>query len=214
MAVKSVMAYRGGFRRDLSRPTAAEVTAAARRWRAEIAAHDPAPLRLVDSRLIAFGLHAALDLGLPLQLHVGLGDRDLDLDAVNPLLLLDFLRSPAVRSPVMLLHCYPYEREAGYLAQAFDQVHLDVGLALNHTGARSRSVLARALELAPFAKLHYSSDAYGPAELHYLGARLWRTAVVELLGGWVAADTWSAADARRVARLIGRDNTRRVYRLD
>ncbi len=116
--------------------------------------------------------------------------------------------------PVMLLHCYPYHRNAGYLAQIFPNVYLDVGLAVNHTGARARAVVAESLELAPFAKVLFSSDAFGPAELHYLGARLWRTAIAEVLGGWVGEGEWSLADAGRVARMVGVDNARRVYRLD
>ena len=64
----------------------------------------------------------------------------------------------------MLLHCYPYEREAGYLAQAFNNVYLDGGLSINHLGARSPAFIARLLELAPFRKIVYSSDGFGPAE--------------------------------------------------
>ena len=71
---------------------------------------------------------------------------------------------------MLLLHCYPYHRQAGYLAQVFPHVYFDVGLAVNHTGLSSPAVVAESLELAPFAKILFSSDAYGPAELHYLGA--------------------------------------------
>jgi predicted TIM-barrel fold metal-dependent hydrolase len=153
-------------------------------------------------------------MGLPLQLHVGFGDRELDLDRANPLLLLDFLRSvEASKVPVLLLHCYPFEREAGYLAQAFDNVYLDVGLAVNHVGVRSRSLIARSFELAPFTKILYSSDAIGPAELHYLGARLWRNAITGVFGRWIDDDEWSEADARRVVELVARENARRVYGL-
>ena len=77
----------------------------------------------------------------------------------------------------MLLHCYPYEREAGYLAQAFNNVYLDGGLAINYLGARSAAFIGRLLEMAPFRKILYSSDGFGPAELHYLGARLWRNGI-------------------------------------
>jgi uncharacterized protein len=115
--------------------------------------------------------------------------------------------------PVMLLHCYPYHREAGYLAQAFDQVYCDVGLAVNHVGARSPAVIAESLELAPFAKLLYSSDAWGPAELHFLGAALWRRGMAAAAQGWVDSGEWSAADARRVVAMVGRENALRAYRL-
>jgi uncharacterized protein len=210
---KSVLAYRCGFAVDLAPPAPAAVAEAARRWQARLE-RDPRP-RLDDSTLIVSGLYAALRARRPLQLHVGFGDRDLDLAAVDPLLLTDLLRRPEVRGvPVMLLHCYPYERHAGYLAQAFAEVHLDVGLATHFLGAGSVGVVARSLELAPFAKVLYSSDAAGPAELHHLGARLWRRAMTQVLTGWVEAGEWSEADAVRVATMVGRDNARRVYGLD
>jgi hypothetical protein len=113
----------------------------------------------------------------------------------------------------MLLHCYPFHRGAGYLAQAYPHVYLDVGLAINYTGARAAAVVAESLELAPFGKLLFSSDAWGPAELHYLGAWLWRRATARVLGEWVAGGDWSQADALRVAEMVGAGNARRVYRL-
>jgi len=212
VGAKSVLAYRAGFNHDLSRPADRTVAESAKRWRQRI--ESGGPVRLDDLTLIRFGLHCAISLGLPLQLHVGFGDRELDLDRASPLLLLDFLRSiQASKVPVLLLHCYPFEREAGYLAQAFDNVYLDVGLAVNHVGVRSRSLIARSFELAPFTKILYSSDAIGPAELHYLGARLWRNAIAAIFGQWIDDDEWSDADARRVVGLVARENARRVYGL-
>ncbi len=165
VATKSILAYRGGFDGDLSEPSASQVADAAARWR------DGGGVRLEDRVLLRFGLHRALRLGKPLQLHVGFGDRDCDLLTANPLLLRDFLRQ-AGDIPVVLLHCYPYEREAGYLAQAFNNVYVDGGLTVNHLGARAPGFIARLLELAPFGKILYSSDGFGPAELHFPGCGL------------------------------------------
>ncbi|TQM46159.1 amidohydrolase family protein [Pseudonocardia cypriaca] len=209
VGVKSILAYRCGFDIDLSPPTPQAVATAAGRWL------DSGGTRLADPVLLRHGLHAAVRLGLPIQIHTGFGDRDLDLHRANPIHLLDFLRSPGVADvPIMLLHCYPYHREAGYLAQAFANVHFDVGLAINHIGVRSTQVVAESLELAPFAKQLYSSDAWGPPELHHLGAVLWRRAVGRVLGRWVDDGDWSAADALRVVDMIGGGNARRVYRLE
>jgi uncharacterized protein len=207
VATKSILAYRGGFDGDLSEPTPTEVADAADRWR------DRGGGRLTDRVLLRFGLHRALALGRPLQLHVGLGDRDCDLHKTNPLLLLDLLRHCAP-TPIMLLHCYPYEREAGYLAQAFNNVYVDGGLSINQLGARGGGVVGRLLELAPFRKILYSSDGFGPAELHFLGATLWRKSIQRLLHNWVDTGEWSEADAIRVVDLIGFRNAIRVYQLD
>ncbi|WP_460353194.1 amidohydrolase family protein [Mycobacterium sp. ZZG] len=207
VGTKSILAYRGGFLGELSDPPPAEVADAAARWR------DAGGTRLTDRVLLRFGLHRALRLGKPLQFHVGLGDRDCDLHAANPVHLLDFLRVSG-DTPVMLLHCYPYEREAGYLAQAFNNVYLDGGLSINHLGARSAAFVARLLELAPFRKILYSSDGFGPAELHFLGARLWRDGIAAVLQSFVDADEWSQSDAIRVVDLIAHRNAERVYHLD
>ena len=206
VGTKSILAYRGGFDGDLTAPSASQVAEAASRWR------DRGGVRLEDRVLLRFGLHQALRLGKPLQFHVGFGDRDCDLHKANPLLLLDFLRQ-STDTPIVLLHCYPYEREAGYLAQAFNNVYVDGGLSVNHLGARAPAFVARLLEMAPFGKLLYSSDGFGPAELHFLGAALWRKGIHRVLNDFVASGDWSEKDAMRVVDLIARDNATRVYRL-
>ena len=206
IATKSILAYRGGFDGDLTEPSASQVAEAAGRWR------DRGGVLLDDRVLLRFGLHEALRLGKPLQLHVGFGDRDCDLHRTNPLHLLDFLRQ-STHTPIVLLHCYPYEREAGYLAQAFNNVYLDGGLSVNYLGARGPAFIARLLEMAPFRRILYSSDGFGPAELHFLGATLWRTGIHRVLRGFVDNDDWSEADAIRVVDLIAHENAARIYRL-
>ena len=207
VGTKSILAYRGGFDGDLTEPSGAEVAKAAGQWR------DRGGVRLEDRVLLRFGLHQALRVGKPLQFHVGFGDRDCDLHKANPLYLLDFLRRSG-DTPIVLLHCYPYEREAGYLAQAFNNVYLDGGLSINHLGARTPAFIARLLELAPFRKIVYSSDGFGPVELHYLGTLLWRNGIHRVLSGFVNDGDWSEADAIRVVDLIAHDNAARIYRLD
>lgn len=211
VATKSVVAYRHGLGIDPARPTDREVVRAAD----VVLARKDHGVRVADPTLLRHLLWCAVDRGLPVQVHCGFGDADLDLHRADPVLLTPWLRATAGRGvPVLLLHNYPYHRQAGYLAQVFDHVHVDVGLAVHHTGARSRQVLAEALELAPFHQLLYSSDGFGPSELHYLGAVLWRRGMEQVLGGWVDAGEWSPEDAARVARLVGHENARRVYGLD
>ncbi|MDQ4214940.1 amidohydrolase family protein [Microbacterium sp. ASV81] len=207
---KTIVAYRVGFDIDWEPPTDAAVAAAVARW-AALGQERP---RLSDPVLEAFVVHAAVALGLPLQVHVGFGDRDLDLHRTNPMLLLPLLRRAEVqRTPIMLLHCYPYHRESAYLAQGFDNVYFDIGLGVNYLGAQSRQLIAEALELAPFAKQLYSSDAFGLPELHLVGSILWRRGMAAALGRWVREGEWSEHDACRVLEMIGAENARRVYGL-
>lgn len=207
VGTKTIAAYRTSFDIDWSRPTDAEVVDHAR----ELAAR-PTPLRLDDPVLIAFGVHEAAEHGLPVQVHVGFGDRDLDLHRTDPMLLLPLLRS-MTPVPVLLLHCYPFQRQAGYLAQAFDHVNFDVGLAINYLAVRSTALVAEALETAPFAKQLFSSDAFGPPELHLLGSVLWRRAIGMVLGDWIRTGDCTEEDAVRIVDMIGVHNAERVYAL-
>jgi predicted TIM-barrel fold metal-dependent hydrolase len=207
VGTKTIAAYRTGFDVDWSAPSDADVVAHAR----ELGGR-PHPLRVDSPVLIAFGVHAAAARGLPIQVHVGFGDRDLDLHRTDPMLLLPLLRS-MTPVPVLLLHCYPFQRQAGYLAQAFDHVNFDVGLAINYLGVRSTGLVGEALETAPFAKQLYSSDAFGPPELHVLGSVLWRRAMGLVLGGWVRAGDCTERDAIRIVDMIGVHNAERIYGL-
>jgi len=152
--------------------------------------------------------------GRPLQIHTGYGDSDLDLHRSDPLLLTDFLRATEHTCPVLLLHTYPFQRNAGYLAQMFPHVFVDVGLAVNYVGAQGPQVIAESLEVAPFTKVLFSSDAWGVPELHLLGSWLFRRGLARVLGDWVARDDWSLSDAERVVGLVAGGNARRVYHLD
>jgi uncharacterized protein len=209
--LKSVIAYRYGLDFDPEPPSRTAVRQAAGLW---LRGRESAQLRLTDPVLLRHLLWVAAEQRRPLQFHVGYGDPDLTLHRCDPSLMTGFLRRVQDRQvPVLLLHCYPYHRSAGYLAHVFPHVYLDVGLAVNYTGARSRAIVAEALEVAPFGKLLFSSDAWGPAELHYLGAVLWRRAMTSVLGEWVESGDWSAADALRVVRMVGAGNAKRVYGL-
>lgn len=207
VGTKTIAAYRTNFDIDWSRPTDVAVVEHAR----SLASHG-SDLRVDSPVLIAFGVHEAAAHGLPVQVHVGFGDRDLDLNRTDPLLLLPLLRS-MTPVPVLLLHCYPFHRQAGYLAQAFEHVNFDVGLAINYLGSRSTALVGEALDTAPFAKQLYSSDAFGPPELHLLGSVLWRRAMGLVLGGWVRTGECAEQDAIAIVDMIGVHNAARVYGL-
>jgi hypothetical protein len=115
--------------------------------------------------------------------------------------------------PIVLLHNYPFHRHAGYLAQVFPHVFADFSLAAHNLGRRASAVLAEALELVPFGKFLFATDAFGLAELYHLGAQLFRRALSDFLSEGLAEDAFSLADATRIAKLIGADNARRVYQL-
>ena len=114
---------------------------------------------------------------------------------------------------MLLLHNYPFHRHAAYLAQVFDHVFMDVGLAVHNTGALSRRVIGETLELVPFAKMLYSSDAFGLPELYYLGTLLFRRGLDGVLADLVGRDELSDEDARRIGEQVAAGNARRAYGL-
>jgi predicted TIM-barrel fold metal-dependent hydrolase len=212
VGTKSVAAYRYGLDFDPARPTDREVAAAAGAWlRRDGTA---GRWRVDDPVLLRFLVWTALDRGLPLQFHTGLGDPDLHLTRSDPACLTDLIKAaePA-KTEIVLLHCYPFHRNAAYLSRMFTYVSMDVGEALNYVGARAPAVVAETLEVVPFHKLMFSSDAWGPAELHYLGALQWRRSMTRVLSGLVDDDELTVHQALSLAGQVADRTARRVYRL-
>jgi predicted TIM-barrel fold metal-dependent hydrolase len=112
------------------------------------------------------------------------------------------------RTTWVLLHCYPFVREAGWMAHVYGNVFFDLSLTIPHV-ARPATALYEALELAPVSKLLYATDASRTPELYLLAARWWRESLAEVLPA-LLPDDGAAADA---ARRILRENARAVYRL-
>ena len=204
---KSIAAYRVGLELAGERPSPSEVRAAAERWLRGGTG------RLADEVLHRFLVFTGLDLGLPVQFHVGYGDADVDLHRCDPLRLTGLLRATRDRGvPILLLHNYPFHRNAAYLAQVFEHVFVDVGLATHNAGFRAPAILAELLEIAPFGKVLFSTDAFGLAELYHLGTALFRRGLSDFLRAGLDAGAMSEVDAVRLCALVGHENAKRIYR--
>jgi predicted TIM-barrel fold metal-dependent hydrolase len=105
------------------------------------------------------------------------------------------------------LHCYPFVREAGWLASVYPNVCFDLSLTIPHV-SRPAAVLAEAVELAPLSKLLYASDAVRTPELYFLAAVWWRDALARVL-----SELLPEPAARAGAGLILRENAVALYRL-
>jgi uncharacterized protein len=197
--LKTIAAYRTGL--DFGPP---DVDAA----RAAFAAGEP---RLQSKPLLELAVWDALEANaadpLPVQVHAGFGDSDLLLPRADPTWLKPvFERYRA--TPFVLLHCYPFVREAGWLAHVYGNVFFDLSMTIPHV-ARPAEMVRQALELAPVSKLLYASDAARTPELYLLAARWWRVALAEVLAGELPA-----AEAERAGRMVLGENARAVYPLD
>lgn len=212
--LKSIVAYRSTFKIDQTAPTKQDAQKAVDSWLPRFESGKVS--RLEETDLIRYGLWIGAELcrerGIPLQLHVGVGDDDVYMYACDPTCFTDFLKAMDDWDVIVtLLHNYPFIREAGWLAEVFRNVYYDVGFVLNFTGAQGYNLLAQALEMGPFYKQLYSSDAYGLSEMYFLGATLFRKFLAGILADWVDNGMCSVSDADEIVDLIAFRNAERVY---
>lgn len=177
------------------------------------------PPRLTDERLINYLLWNAAPIlarqELPLQFHVGYGDPDTHLLKGNPLLLRDFIETFTPKGlSIMLLHTYPYHREAGYLASVYNCVFFDVSLILPLGLSGARRVLGEALELAPYSRFLFASDAHTRPELFALAAAVFRDALHFHLNDPLVMRYASPSTRERWARMVLHDNALKLYEAD
>jgi hypothetical protein len=214
VGLKTVIAYRSTLAIDTSPPSAAEIEAAAGAFLRRYDATGKA--RVVEAALerhiLWRGAELARARGMPVQFHIGLGDPDVTLHACDPSHLTQFFRDvESWNVPMTLLHCYPFVREAGMLAENFRHVYFDVGFIQNWSGPSYVRMMEDALETAPFTKQLFSTDAFGLSELYYLGALRFRDSLSRVLGDWIARDECPMDEAARIVGLIGGANARRIY---
>ncbi|MCI2976543.1 MAG: hypothetical protein MP439_10810 [Ferrimicrobium sp.] len=209
VGLKSIAAYRSGLALSGESASRSEVAFALGH---ELRHH---PTRISDPMVIGYLVRSAIDIThLPVQFHIGLGDPDVRLATGRPghlQSLIEFANQH--NTAITLLHCYPYHREAALLAHDYPNVYLDLGLALNFVGPRATEVLTETLELAPYAKVLYSSDAYGLPELNYLGAIQFRTALTQHLTQLVDQRYLSTSAAFRMAALMSHETAKDLYQL-
>ena len=214
VGVKTIAAYRAGL--QLREPDKVRAAADFKALRGRAA--QGRPIRLEGNPLChALLLEAAAEcreLGVPLQVHCGFGDPDEDLALANPLGLRPLFTEPRFAGlKVVLLHCYPFHREAAYLASVFPGVHMDLSLAIPmaaHDGARA---LQEALGLCPTTKLLYATDATRYAEVYLVAAALHREALARALGELVNASWLTQPEAVEAGHQVLSDNARRIYQL-
>ena len=71
--------------------------------------------------------------------------------------------------------------------------------------------MGEALEMGPFFKQLYSSDAFGLAELYFLGQLQFRRVLAQHLDRLIADDMCTVDEADRIVAMLAGDNARRIY---
>jgi predicted TIM-barrel fold metal-dependent hydrolase len=162
--------------------------------------------RVSEDVVAALEANEATGSPLPVQVHCGFGDSDLQLWRADPSYLKPLIERFR-ETPFVLLHCYPFVREAGWLAHVYGNVWFDLSLTIPHV-SRPAEQVREALELAPVSKLLYASDAARTPELYFLAAKWWREALAEVL-----AEALPREEAAQAGRAILRENAIALYGL-
>jgi uncharacterized protein len=216
IGLKSIIAYRTGL--DIQRHTAHDLEVAFADLKRDL---EPGKVPRINNKslldeMLWTALRVARDTNLPMQFHTGYGDPDLDLRLANPLHLRPIFESRDLAGvKVVMLHCYPFVQEAGYLASVYPGAFMDLGLTIPYmsTHAMLTSTL-EAFHLAPITKILFSTDASRTPELYWLGARQGRRIIARALEQLKNDDDLTFFEAEWAAERILKTNAQDVYRLE
>ena len=216
IGLKSIIAYRTGL--DIQHHSAHDLELAFTDLKRDL---EPGKVPRVNEKslldeMLWTALRVAKDTNLPMQFHTGYGDPDLDLRLANPLHLRPIFESRDLAGvKVVMLHCYPFVKEAGYLASVYPGAFMDLGLTIPYmsTHAMLTSVL-EAFHLAPMTKILFSTDASRTPELYWLAARQGRRIIGRALEQLKNDDDLTFFEAEWAASQILNANARDVYGLE
>ena len=217
VAVKTIAAYRSSLR--LRWPDHREVREAyaGLRQLMRLTGNGQRPRLTGDALCHALLFTAAEEcvrLGVPLQVHCGLGDMDEDIAESSPTGLRPLLtheRFDDLR--LVLLHCYPFHREAAYLCSVHAGVYMDLSLAIPLAASDGARALREVVGLCPWTKLLYATDASRLPELFLIASELYREALAEAYGELVERLLMTLDEAEEAGRMVLAGNARKLYKL-
>jgi uncharacterized protein len=211
--VKSIIAYRTGL--DVS-PLSRTTDQGYKALDAIRRGLGGGSMKQLRDHLLCRALELCMEHDVPMQIHTGMGDFEVNLVLCRPAYLMDLLRSPLYRAcRVVLVHGgYPYVREAAYMANVLPRVYCDVSEGIPFAGHAARAIFSEVLELAPLSKVVYGSDGYTLPEINYTSARLGKQALAQVLDGLVDDGMIGAAEAQAAAEMILAGTASALYRID
>jgi predicted TIM-barrel fold metal-dependent hydrolase len=177
---------------------------------------DQAALKEYRDFFLLEALEVAMERGLPMQVHTGMGDSpEIDIRLADPSHLRWLIADDHFgKATVVLVHGgYPHHAAAGFLVSAYPNVWLDVSEMVPFVGPGVTSRLLELFEMAPLSKIMYGSDGFNIPEVFWFAAVQFRRGLSEALESLVAAGHVSHGFALEAAGGILRETARRLYRL-
>ncbi|KAF7887955.1 uncharacterized protein EAF01_011109 [Botrytis porri] len=150
----------------------------------------------------------------PIQFHTSWGDDEIPLTRSLPSHLEDFIREYS-DVPIVLVHsCYPWTKEAGYLATVHSNVYVDIGEVfpcINKDG--QEGVIRDLLELCPTKKIVWSSDGHDFPETYLLAQIQFRQAFEKVLVEYVNEKALTIQQAIEVVENVFFNTSNQLYAL-
>ncbi len=157
------------------------------------------------------------ELAVPIQIHVGIGDSPyLDLRKANPIFMYDLINDEtAQKTKIIFTHTgYPYIEEAGYLANQYPNVYLDISEMTPFISYGIKDKLLRLLEMCPTSKILYGSDGYNIPELFWISALETRYSLQEIIEHFTTKKIVDEDWLTTIPQQILYANSKRVYNID
>jgi uncharacterized protein len=209
VAYKSVIAYRTGL--DVAPVTGEEASAAFDRWRTDGWRETREHAKPVRDFLLRRALEIARRHDRPVHIHVGGGDRDINLAHARPHDLFPLLGEYA-NQPIVLIHAgYPWIEEAAYMAVVLPNVYLELSVLIPWGWLEIDRRMETLIGLVPTAKLLYGSDEASEPEVLWIAAQLAREALARTMQLLVDRRDLTRDEATRIARGVLAGNTRRLH---
>jgi predicted TIM-barrel fold metal-dependent hydrolase len=223
VALKTVIAYRTGL--EVKRRANGEVRRAYEAFTAKAKAGVDAReiiglktdyVKKILDHFVFLAAESSARLGVPFQIHVGMGDvPGIDLRLSKPSLLHELVNDEAAgEARVVLTHGgYPHIEEAGFMVNTYPNVYLDMSQTNPFISIGLDEKLRNLLEMAPMTKIMHGSDGYNIPELSWIAALQAKRALERVLGDLIKRDEVDEEEARTIAAQFLSDNARRLYDL-
>lgn len=147
------------------------------------------------------------------HIHTGIGDGEVVLPKASPSFLLDLFRTEQYKdTKVHLVHGgYPWMEEAAFIVSILPNVYMDISLQVPFTGHGVKRVIQQVLEMAPFDKVMYGSDAFTVPEMYWMGVDLFKSELTEVLNEFVGKDFMTVEKAQEIGEMLLYKNYETVY---
>lgn len=150
-----------------------------------------------------------------LQIHTGMGDIDIIGEKAHPMCLFELLkRAPFSSAKVVLVHGgFPWVSEAASMTSLLPNVYMDLSMCCPFYPLGINLRLLEALEQAPTRKILYGSDGLSIVEVMWLGGKLIKESLEEVLGKLIQERKISKSEGQEIAEMILYKNAEQLYSL-